>query len=227
MQHRKKHLRLRGENLCWLAPIVSPVETPPLARRKHEAYRTECNIERNTSACAEKTVVLGKSNPFSWKHLRLRGENYRDNQNNAGSIETPPLARRKLIYPKFNRFRVRNTSACAEKTGVNPSRVDKSQKHLRLRGENFGGSRRTRINSETPPLARRKPQLCGLLLINIGNTSACAEKTACDFSFQPEHEKHLRLRGENFNHFESTLIERETPPLARRKPFQPCDRHRP
>ena len=92
------------------------VETPPLARRKHCFSKSSIFMLGNTSACAEKTERAQLRTCPKKKHLRLRGENGEHRQQCHQEAETPPLARRKLIYGQAKGFRNRNTSACAEKT---------------------------------------------------------------------------------------------------------------
>ena len=91
-----KHLRLRGENSSVSKQIFSPVETPPLARRKLGNRRADRFGLGNTSACAEKTITQARNVGLWKKHLRLRGENFVRLFRRLGDSETPPLARRKL-----------------------------------------------------------------------------------------------------------------------------------
>ncbi len=153
-------------------------ETPPLARRKRAVREEDFAFDGNTSACAEKTNVLKIYSYFIWKHLRLRGENSLQSELDALSIETPPLARRKLLPTTRIEMAIRNTSACAEKTlswqnhwedyGNTSACAEKTtsknhfsdpgRKHLRLRGENLEKLVIQIKYIETPPLARRKHQ---------------------------------------------------------------------
>ncbi len=81
-----------------------------------------------------------------------------------------------MIY-KISIFEIRNTSACAEKTGLENKYLQSVKKHLRLRGENRIKSMIDYPIYETPPLARRKQPRLENVHIDHGNTSACAEKT--------------------------------------------------
>ncbi|SHL43515.1 hypothetical protein SAMN05720762_10691 [Fibrobacter sp. UWH4] len=154
------------------------VETPPLARRKPNQTRTVSKVGRNTSACAEKTP--GKFCPPKWrrKHLRLRGENSVLPWPGFVRQETPPLARRKRIKRLHESKTQGNTSACAEKTRPSTTSWLLLGKHLRLRGENGELVQRVIGVLETPPLARRKPNIDMTHVHSEGNTSACAEKTS-------------------------------------------------
>ena len=113
---RRKHLRLRGENLFGKMRQSIDEETPPLARRKRLQVVTLGEHRGNTSACAEKTLPAEPFEEWTKKHLRLRGENHKICKNSTLREETPPLARRKLVFHFFTSFFLRNTSACAEKT---------------------------------------------------------------------------------------------------------------
>ena len=153
----KKHLRLRGENVFSVVFMVFLLETPPLARRKLPEILPYEKRYRNTSACAEKTIVKEVDICAPWKHLRLRGENTTYSGDMGSFMETPPLARRKLLVGDTRRLDGGNTSACAEKTDLDYCICRYNWKHLRLRGENYIVALWTIITVETPPLARRKP----------------------------------------------------------------------
>ncbi len=131
--------------------------------------------------------------------------------------ETPPLARRKLAAKEHVTPTIGNTSACAEKTDVVSTSDTLNGKHLRLRGENAKSSGRSNGEQETPPLARRKLWSLGRIKLTMRNTSACAEKTACEPQKRGAWQKHLRLRGENCLSPGLLPLLMETPPLARRK----------
>ena len=92
------------------------------------------------------------------------------------------------------------------------------KKHLRIRGENKGGTDTTAAVIETPPHTRRKPALTAKGKILLGNTSAYAEKTVSSRRNRAPNGKHLRIRGENSSFSINSLIVIETPPHTRRKP---------
>ena len=54
-QVRKKHLRVRGENISPIKKTYFRLETPPRTRRKHYGALKKHARRRNTSAYAEKT----------------------------------------------------------------------------------------------------------------------------------------------------------------------------
>ena len=111
-----KHLRLRGENQKQRPILDAALETPPLTRRKLVQRTINGKASRNTSAYAEKTKVNTRFLTTRWKHLRLRGENAKNDAWSANLVETPPLTRRKPIEVCAIEVCARNTSAYAEKT---------------------------------------------------------------------------------------------------------------
>ena len=153
------------------------METPPLARRKLIRVVVRLCRKGNTSACAEKTDYRTFVLSMNEKHLRLRGENRLLLTRSSIKLETPPLARRKLVLTFDDTAKKGNTSACAEKTRREPLSYTHKRKHLRLRGENSLKAMQRSSAPETPPLARRKHKNHYNTSYLFGNTSACAEKT--------------------------------------------------
>ncbi len=133
---RKKHLRVRGENLRNIMSQVRTSETPPRTRRKPTPSYLKSPFFRNTSAYAEKTNSSASSSLFDWKHLRVRGENRNECCARASGSETPPRTRRKRRRHQTLFCNRRNTSAYAEKTRLRNSGNRPKGKHLRVRGEN-------------------------------------------------------------------------------------------
>ena len=112
----------------------------------------------NTSTCVEKTHLIKKTPVILWKHLHVRGENFKVGDRVVHPVETPPRAWRKLANGVKDYCLIGNTSTCVEKTAM-PGMEEPSM-------------------IETPPRAWRKP----LPYQNpppIGrNTSTCVEKTS-------------------------------------------------
>ena len=117
----EKHLRSRGENGAGFGTPSAFWETPPLTRRKPVLVAAWTFYEGNTSAHAEKTTVINQSPDPIQKHLRSRGENAVLPPVPARLMETPPLTRRKPIFPAYCGSPFRNTSAHAEKTNTGRS----------------------------------------------------------------------------------------------------------
>ena len=138
----------------------------------------------------------------------------------------------------------RNTPACAGKT-VEPTALEpNSEKHPRLRGEDFSRVlpaptlsetpplARGRLEpsalfawkvEETPPLARGRPPFGPLFAMHQGNTPACAGKTERGNLSRYGSGKHPRLRGEDQQGVDVAVTCMETPPLARGRPQKLID----
>ncbi len=127
----QKHLRLRGEKCNrQVNALHTDGNTSTSVKKYISKFRYISIYKRHLQEpCSRKTS--------SWKHLRLRGENSPKMRNTTGKKETPPLAQRKLIVLVICVTTGRNTSACAEKTGMRGSFDGRNRKHLRLRGENL------------------------------------------------------------------------------------------
>ena len=150
---------------------------------------------RNTPACAGKTPHTKQADDKGRKHPRLRGEDRRTRRRVRLVLETPPLARGRLFVTEPFVVDEGNTPACAGKTLPTARKVLRSEKHPRLRGEDYGFRSFGRVYRETPPLARGRLNAKLLTKTDFRNTPACAGKT----------EKRRHRVGDD----------RETPPLAR------------
>ena len=96
LQHqatRRKHPRLRGEDVMLVAVLATLKETPPLARGRPREFRAIFSCVRNTPACAGKTWLVRPHRSRSSKHPRLRGEDGTKKKKVSRYKETPPLAR--------------------------------------------------------------------------------------------------------------------------------------
>ena len=172
-------------------------ETPPLARGRPILGAREVVSRRNTPACAGKTARFWYPVRDFQKHPRLRGEDSPSCGRLHSALETPPLARGRLIVFHLLFDGLRNTPACAGKTGGGVNSGENEQKHPRLRGEDPDVNRPKLPLMETPPLARGRPgpQLNGVQ--RGGNTPACAGKTDRLNRLHRGERKHPRLRGED------------------------------
>ncbi len=161
-----------------IARLWSKAETPPLARGRP----------------GQSTA----SSSRSWKHPRLRGEDWPGRYDLTDIKETPPLARGRRISLGFGFVSVRNTPACAGKTRLVSRRRRRCRKHPRLRGEDLTALQSGRFGvgntpacagktqgfagtvtrgEETPPLARGRQLELLVSGEKSGNTPACAGKT--------------------------------------------------
>ena len=151
--------------------------------------------------------------------------------------EIPPRARRRALSKLCHSSSRGNTSACAEKRvarlGTRPScgkylrvrgeecvpfsRSPPTRKYLRVRGEEGDRAPRVRTEYEIPPRARRRGSITPPSVSPIGNTSACAEKSACQSQSPTQTGKYLRVRGEESFGKLVAVFWTEIPPRARRR----------
>ncbi len=134
-------------------------------------------------------------------------------------METPPLARGRLLPPADDAADLGNTPARAGKTISISIMVTTSRKHPRSRGEDFSRQRSVTAPEETPPLARGRRIRREHRVMSRRNTPARAGKTRWSGSAQASRWKHPRSRGEDLSIFGLTTPEKETPPLARGRPM--------
>ena len=88
------------------------------------------------------------------KHPRLRGEDSDESHGQITMMETPPLTRGRLFVFVDRRLRRGNTPAYAGKTCHLRRHPWVTQKHPRLRGEDWSRFDRRKASAETPPLTR-------------------------------------------------------------------------
>ena len=174
---RRKHPRLRGEDSKSAYSDASMRETPPLARgRLRSVYRLSPCLG-NTPACAGKTTGGLQAEIRAQKHPRLRGEDETQKARRRVDLETPPLARGRLLLEINRGERKGNTPACAGKTSRGFPLGFFCRKHPRLRGEDIDAKTGKDRATETPPLARGRHNDSANTQTDLGNTPACAGKT--------------------------------------------------
>ena len=71
-------------------------EIPPRARRREKSGPSNVDDSGNTSACAEKSGLSGRSKKDNWKYLRVRGEESELDILSTQLEEIPPRARRRV-----------------------------------------------------------------------------------------------------------------------------------
>ena len=113
---------------------------------------------------------------------------------------------------------VGTTSACAENTTVGTAIRPNPWNYLRVRGEYIPVEHNTNLLVELPPRARRILQGYGMLVSEIGTTSACAENTGKEVRIMSSPRNYLRVRGEYDQLAPIIKIDTELPPRARRIP---------
>ncbi len=175
------------------------------------------SIIGNTSACAEKRAPISGAIHSPWKYLRVRGEETATAIGTPLAMEIPPRARRRVAHHGAAPWRPGNTSACAEKRQPSTEHSAVLRKYLRVRGEESTMAGSSGARAEIPPRARRRviPKLWAPEL--IGNTSACAEKSAKPPRNFRRARKYLRVRGEKRPLSRPGRGTVEIPPRARRR----------
>ena len=192
---RKKHPRLRGEDLQVFPFSIKSLETPPLTRGRRRLSR--------------------KREPAVKKHPRLRGEDGRREQVAHLVLETPPLTRGRRECASFPRVQLGNTPAYAGKTARKRKRSPDTWKHPRLRGEDLFSLPRRFFLQETPPLTRGRRYIIGPLGSRQRNTPAYAGKTLqCPRTRSTSQETPPLTRGRPRLLDQETLARRNTPAYA-------------
>ena len=166
----------------------------------------------------------------------MRGEDSTMTELLISAPETPPHARGRREDAHDIERAIRNTPACAGKTGCDGTRSTTHQgntpacagktgrrlrlrrprwKHPRMRGEDVIWRFRSSRSLETPPHARGRQLLNLKSLTQIRNTPACAGKTNRRHAKRRQGRKHPRMRGEDLAKTLMYSTLRETPPHAR------------
>ena len=115
-----KYLRVRGEEGQGGCLWGGLLEIPPRARRRGWHAPPVHFGHGNTSACAEKSRLMRGCLSLSGKYLRVRGEEDGVRGIDRAVLEIPPRARRREPMRRHPRKRQGNTSACAEKSPLQP-----------------------------------------------------------------------------------------------------------
>ncbi|VEI98379.1 Uncharacterised protein [Corynebacterium matruchotii] len=129
------YLRVRGEYTIVLIGCWSAMELPPRARRIPPGVVMDGIEGGTTSACAENTTILPRTNVRNRNYLRVRGEYSRGFTAFTQSGELPPRARRIRAFRNLNLLQGGTTSACAENTRIRHHHVHGAWNYLRVRGE--------------------------------------------------------------------------------------------
>ena len=172
----KKHLHVRGEDLCNALCIAWFKETPPRAWRRFKNQHSPKTASRNTSTCVEKISRLKILSLSIEKHLHVRGENFHRLKALNVQWETPPRAWRRLKLSTPNISSHGNTSTCVEKIMIPELTEIEGKKHLHVRGEDHSYRTFLSFLLETPPRAWRRSGAGGAPSAGVRNTSTCVEK---------------------------------------------------
>ncbi len=172
-----KYLRMRGEEANSSPTPFCMMEIPPHARRRVTTGGIPSPFLGNTSACSEKSCGQVASTPLAGKYLRMRGEKTRTITGWTYWTEIPPHARRRAILRKPGRIIHRKYLRMRGEEPLRTFDPILKRKYLRMRGEEGSWLHGCDPIPEIPPHARRRAYLRGLQHRNMGNTSACAEKS--------------------------------------------------
>ena len=134
----------------------------------------------------------------------------------AATWELPPRARRIPPHRTLQTNDLGTTSACAENTYSESSRLVNSRNYLRVRGEYYSSKPNSYFTSELPPRARRIRTRSGICVWRFGTTSACAENTQHIPGYFASTRNYLRVRGEYRISAPQWCNRTELPPRARR-----------
>src|SRR5690606_6230859 len=145
----------------------------------------------------EKTTSRPMAAPTAWKHLHVRGEDWRWWWHARPLAETPPRAWRRQPEQKTKLQIHRHTSTRVAQTNYAANLQPRPRKYLHVRGEDNRNRRRNFQFTETPPRAWRRRTRCAIWNHSQRNTSTCVEKTRQKRSFRPGSGKHLHVRGED------------------------------
>ena len=199
-KHWKKwnYLRARGEYRKSTVTMLGMPELPPRTRRILEEFKEYLKKQGTTSAHAENTHPRRPTNPKEWNYLRARGEYGHPAISSAQSWELPPRTRRIHTVRFRQTFINGTTSAHAENTVRQRSRVSMRRNYLRARGEYRAMAMKDQKVWELPPRTRRIPQTGGRTLTDTGTTSAHAENTLRGDGLPYFLRNYLRARGEYY-----------------------------
>ncbi len=132
---KRKHSRVRGEDIFTMAFFTSFPETPPRARGRHRSDAEGSAEPGNTPACAGKTSPPSPAVDSKRKHSRVRGEDIFTMAFFTSFPETPPRARGRHRSDAEGSAEPGNTPACAGKTVAMRKLKSHLRKHPRVRGE--------------------------------------------------------------------------------------------
>ena len=190
LAHRKRS----APTVQWLQ-----TKTPPLTRGRRVRILPAAPHKRNTPAYAGKT---GRSPDLG-----------------DSLAETPPLTRGRLVEPYEDEPSAEKHPRLRGEDFQIHSREVRRGKHPRLRGEDFRRRSPCGEGRETPPLTRGRQRRRAKFRSTDRNTPAYAGKTRLSCTQIHQLWKHPRLRGEDIYDRQAPVIEMETPPLTRGRPF--------
>ena len=154
--HAQDHPRMCGEKCCPDEYDPSTVGSPPHVRGKARWALTLCSLWRITPACAGKSVIVVKTNPFAEDHPRICGEKCGAFRSNATGTGSPPHMRGKDIINRAAFDPSRITPAYAGKRLSRSSERPVTWDHPRICGEKIYSVRDNIAEQGSPPHMRGK-----------------------------------------------------------------------
>ena len=200
----RAHPRSRGENITWIAQLITSCGSSPLTRGKPLASLSGCEIERLIPAHAGKTGRRWLVCAACAAHPRSRGENRRERMENCHRPGSSPLTRGKQGVGLVGNGLDGLIPAHAGKTVqvATPAQIDAA--HPRSRGENSQRLGPQNIIAGSSPLTRGKQCMLSSSGTILGLIPAHAGKTDFDARSFAWNGAHPRSRGENHHAAESS-----------------------
>ena len=172
------------------------MELPPHTRRRVVVDPVHGGANRTTSAYAEKSPPRPLVGISLRNYLRIRGEELNDELIYEYNQELPPHTRRRALLGVVATGAMGTTSAYPEKRRDNSISLATIRNYLRIRGEESGIIYPFSTAKELPPHTRRRALQTLIPSIQIGTTSAYAEKRRCFAVGRNTTRNYLRIRGE-------------------------------
>ena len=138
-------------------------------------------------------------------------------------LELPPHTRRRVLYSPIGGRLHGITSAYAEKSSNSDIGIGKHRNYLRIRGEERDCRASPSRYSELPPHTRRRVHSILFDVIDIGITSAYAEKSLMLHDPHATAWNYLRIRGEEARAGWVARCKPELPPHTRRRDCVTCE----
>ena len=132
----EKHPRIRGENHLARLQVRNHAETSPHTRGERCCCATQPDSPGNIPAYAGRTRLEDPNGGCTWKHPRIRGENWLPKESCTIAPETSPHTRGEHASTLGRWKDNRNIPAYAGRTPPQCLHARPSRKHPRIRGEN-------------------------------------------------------------------------------------------
>ena len=214
------HPRMRGEDTVEIEGMFAALGSPPHARGRLPYGPFRSSSIRITPACAGKTVGPTSNLTVSSDHPRMRGEDVSHAFVLMKFLGSPPHARGRRRTNNRLRRKDRITPACAGKTFQLDQWQAGDRDHPRMRGEDPSSHGCSLNATGSPPHARGRRHLVGVVQGHIGITPACAGKTPCPYCKEARQPDHPRMRGEDASTMPTLSCQRGSPPHARGRLFE-------